>query len=202
MRTRYRRRRRRPAAIVIGVLVVATATIWVFVAFSGEQESTGCPGPEHLAAGEVAGEVLTSDALDEVTPASPQATRVHVLNGNGAYGQAGTVTGDLERWGFVTAAPPDNDPRFPEFGLKCHGQIRFGAAAAQAARTLSLTVPCAELVRLERPDDIVDLALGTDFAGLVPNDSTLSVLTDLGQVGTVPPTIAAERLDAALDVRC
>lgn len=188
--------------IVIGVLAVAMAATWVVVAMSGSEESTGCPTPALLAEGESAGLVLSATALDDSTVAPPAVSRIQVLNAGGSYGQGTRVAADLEGWGFQSAAAPANDPRFPEFDMDCDAQIRFGAAGEQTARTLSLVAPCAELVRLDRPDDVVDLSLGTDFSGLTPNAAALSVLTDLSRAGSGPPNIAAEQLETARAVRC
>jgi hypothetical protein len=97
------------------------------------------------------------------------------------------VDGTLAHLGFAPTTRPANDPRFPDFDLHCYGEIRFGAAGQAAARTLSLAVPCAELVRDGRPDADVDLALGTKFLAVKPNNAARSALLDLAGLGHRAP---------------
>lgn len=185
--TRYRRRRPLPALLVIVVLSVVAAAVWINVLGRTEPEAAACPPPPPSVVGYSA-EVLPATALDGVAPAPPQRARVRVLNGNGQRGQAGIVGQGLAELGFVPAAEPLNDPLHPDFQLTCHGQIRFGANGQAAARTVSMVVPCAELVRDTRSDDVVDLALGTEFTELRPSPETRSVLQRLVQLGQpVPP---------------
>jgi hypothetical protein len=63
--------------------------------------------------------------------------------------------------------------------MRCFGQIRFGPNGEAAARTLSLVVPCAQLVRDNRQDSTVDLALGSYFTGLAPSSDATQVLAQL-----------------------
>jgi hypothetical protein len=129
---------------------------------------------------------LPYNGLDGVTPAQPQAARVQVLNAGGQTGLATQVTAEVQQYGFVPAGPPADDPQYPQGNLTCEGQIRFGPAGASAARTLSLLVPCVELVHDNRPDGTVDLVLGQNFTGLAPNADALAVLRQLNSqpVGT------------------
>jgi len=208
-----------PAVVLILVLTAAAGAVWASVLARTDPEALGCPAPPPIVGAVPAGETLPATALDGVAPAPPQLVRVQVLNGNGQRGEAGIVTAGLTELGFVPAAEPANDPLHPTFELTCHGQIRFGAAGMAAARTLSLVVPCAELVRDARPDDVVDLALGTEFAALAPSPAVQSVLgglrqlgqpapapTDLPQggqaAGPVQPTIDPQQITAARTADC
>ena len=52
--------------------------------------------------------------------------------------------------------------------MECYGQLRFGAAGEAAASTLTLVMPCAELVRDGRADAAVDLSRGHRLRRLQP----------------------------------
>lgn len=215
---RYRRRRPAPALALLALLAVVTAVVWTGVLSPGSPEAAACPPPSSTAP-QYSGDVLARTALDTVAPAPPQLASIRVLNGNGMLGEASIVSEGLAGLGFTAAGTPRNDPLHPDFALSCHGQIRFGPQGESAARTLSLVVPCAELVRDVRTDDVVDLALGTEFIGLRPSDEARSVLRSLAQLGEpaspsdgeprggqvgeqVQPTIEPQLVEAARDVRC
>ncbi|MDQ3988004.1 MAG: envelope integrity protein Cei [Actinomycetota bacterium] len=214
-----------PALLLILLLGSVAGTVWLTVLESTSSQATlDCPPPPAVAGAPPSGEVLDRTALDEVPPAPPQLARVQVLNGNGQRGEAAIVSAGLTDLGFRPAAEPANDPLHPTFELNCPGQIRFGGGGIGAARTLSLVVPCAELVRDPRPGDVVDLALGTSFTGLAPNAEAQSVLASLVRLGQpappsgaphggqavqggqaaqpVQPAIDPQQIDAARDVDC
>jgi hypothetical protein len=109
--------------------------------------------------------------------------RVHVLNAGGQRGQANLVAAQLADLGFGEAAPPDNDPFYPQENMECFGQVRFGPAGEAAASTVALVVPCAELVRDGRPDDSVDVAVGTAFGDLNPGRAQRDALDELAAPG-------------------
>lgn len=238
---RYRKRRPLPALVLIVILGVIAGLVWVNVLNRPDLSADGCgppaspsaapvqppaPAPGELPAPQpvpvepappVPGRALPDDALDAVAPAPPQLVRVQVFNGGDERGAAGIAAGSIYELGFIEAGPPNNDPLYPAGDLTCHGQIRFGTAGEAAARTLSLVLPCAELVRDVRPDDIVDFSVGTEFASVRPTDATRSVLAALDQLGAPPaaepatggqaaepaqPTLDEESLRAARAVEC
>jgi hypothetical protein len=123
--------------------------------------------------------------MTEVTPAKLADTKVHVLNASGRGGQAGDIAGALQDLGFAkpTAA---NDPVYANTRMTCQGQIRFGTAGQATAAAVWLVAPCTELIRDNRADDSVDLALGTDFTSLAHNDNIDSVLATLRPGATEP----------------
>lgn len=176
----YRTRRPIRALLLVVILGSAAGLIWLNVL---HQTDNGCPTPA------ATGQKLPTDGLDAVSPAPPQFTRVRVLNANGRLGEATIVDSALAHLGFASTTPA-NDPLHPDLDLRCYGEIRFGPAGQAAARTLSLAVPCAELVRDVRPDSDVDLALGTRFT-LQPNDAARTALLDSAGLGplrqVVPP---------------
>ncbi|MGH3909484.1 MAG: envelope integrity protein Cei [Pseudonocardiaceae bacterium] len=188
--TWYRARRPLPAVAVIAALTTVAGLVWVIVLNRPDPTTGGCVAAALAAsrsstipASLTHGERLSADGLDPVPPTPPQRVVVQVLNANGERGEAGVVTTGLADLGFVPTAEPTNDPLHPTFDLLCHGEIRFGPAGQSAARTLSLAVPCAELVRDTRPDTAVDLALGTEFASLRPNGAAREALQGLARLG-------------------
>lgn len=181
----YRTRRPLHALLLVLVLSAAVALVWTSVLHQ-TGTGNGCQDPASPS-GAASSQRLPANGLDDVTPAPPQLTRVQVLNANGVRGEATMVDGTLAHLGFAPTTRPANDPRFPDFDLHCYGEIRFGTAGQAAARTLSLAVPCAELVRDARPDAVVDLALGTKFLAVKPNDAARSALLDLAGLGHPAP---------------
>lgn len=208
----YQRRRRGPVVSVVAVLAVAAVATWTTVLLnaSGPAGLATCPAP---VSGPPPGESLTSDALDAVAPVPPGTAQVRVLNAGGQRGQANLVAAQLGDLGFTEAAPPDNDPFFPDGDMECTGQIRFGPAGEGAASTVALVLPCAELVRDGRTDGTVDVAVGTAFGDLSPPRPVLDVLDQLsapaggtdgaGDTGpTPPPTVDPAVLTKARESTC
>ncbi len=178
-RTRpYQRRRRGPLLVVVAVLAVAATATWttVLVSASGPSGAASCPLPAVPA-----GEVLAGDALDGVAPVPPGSAPVRVLNAGGQRGQASLVAAQLGDLGFSVAAEPGNDPMFPDGNMECYGQLRFGPAGEPAASTLSLLLPCAELVRDGRQDGSVDVSVGTAFGDFNPGTAARDALDQLAE---------------------
>lgn len=175
----YRRRRRTPIVAVVSVLAVIAVVTWtvVLVGASGPSGPQSCPTP---VGGTSPGVTLEAGALDAVAPAPPAAIPVRVLNAGGQRGQANLVAAQLGDLGFGTAGPPDNDPFYPDGDMNCVGQVRFGPAGEAAAGTLALVLPCAELIRDERADETVDVAVGTGFGDVNPPRPVRDVLETLG----------------------
>jgi LytR cell envelope-related transcriptional attenuator len=180
----YRPRRPMGAVLLAIILTGAAAVVWLSVLY---QAGEGCQSAESAAARLTSSQRLPASGLDTVWPAPPQFARVQVLNANGMRGEATIVDGALAQLGFAPTTRPANDPQYPAFDLHCYGEIRFGTAGQAAARTLSLAVPCAELVRDVRPDATIDLALGTKFLALRPNDAARTALLNLAGLGKPPP---------------
>jgi len=178
----YRRRRSRPVAITVGALAVAALVTWTIVFFNAAAESglTAC----NTSASGSAGDVLDSDALASAAPTPPADIRTTVLNAGGQRGQANLVAAQLGDLGFGEARQPDNDPLYPGGDLECHGQLRFGQSGEGSAATLQLVLPCLELVRDERGDGSVDVAVGTGFTDVNPNRAVRDALEQLGAPGS------------------
>jgi hypothetical protein len=177
----YRTRRPMRALLLAVILSIAAGMVWISVLYQTAED--GCTRPDPASAAGRSSERLPANALDGVSPAPPQLTRVQVLNASGIRGAATVVDGALAQLGFAPTTTPANDPLHPDFDLRCYGEIRFGPAGQAAARTLSLAAPCAELVRDVRPDTGVDLVLGTRFRAVLPNDAARSALLDLAGLG-------------------
>jgi hypothetical protein len=180
----------------VSVLAVAAIATWttVLIGASGSSGATSCPVP---AGGAVPGEVIDAAALNGVAPVPPSAARVHVLNAGGQRGQANLVAAQLGDLGFPEAAPPDNDPFYTEGDMECVGQLRFGPAGAGAARTLTLVLPCTELVRDDRADDTVDIAVGTGFRDVNPPRAVRNALDQIGTGGGTDGSANADPADPA-----
>lgn len=209
----YQRRRRRPVAILVGALAVVALVTWsiVLVSALGRSATASCPAPANAAA---LGTVLEPDALDSTTPAPAASVKVTVLNGGGQRGQANLVAAQLGDLGFTEAAAPANDQLYPDGGLDCRGQLRFGAAGEPAAATLALVLPCTELVRDGRTDAAVDVAVGSAFADVKPSRPARDVLDQLanpsadgadngdGTAQPAGPAVDPTVLQSARDTTC
>jgi hypothetical protein len=179
-RTRpYQRRRRTPVIVVVSVLAVLAIATWsvVLTNAAGPSGADSCPVHDPPA-----GEVLAAGTLDEVAPVPPSTVRTRVLNAGGQRGQASLVAAQLGDLG-ISVTETGNDPLFPAEDLECYGQLRFGPAGEGAASTLSLVMPCAELVRDGRQDDTVDVSVGTAFGDFNPARAARDALDQLAEPG-------------------
>ncbi|SFQ60901.1 LytR cell envelope-related transcriptional attenuator [Amycolatopsis arida] len=176
----YRRRRPGPALIVFGVLAVLALSVWGYAITNRADidEAIRCE-PAAKPPDGMTYTRLGHDGLDGVTPLPPDKVGVRVLNAGAARNQAAVTTEELRQLGFTAASEPANDPAYEKAEADCRGQIRFGTNGAAAARTLSLVEPCAELIRDERQDASVDLAIGTRFGDVRPRTETLDILRHL-----------------------
>ena len=205
----YRRRRPLPAIVLIVVLGLVATIVWIRTLDTAEERTDlACNAPQPVTATAppagtdpagtpppaetqvpppTPGNVLPAGALDEVDPLPPDAVKVRVLNASGKRGQATLVSGVLsEDLKFASAGEPGDDPLYANGSMDCHGQIRFGEAGMAAGRTLSIVMPCLELVRDSRPDDTVDLAIGQLFDSLQPGPDAQEILRQLAEFATVP----------------
>jgi hypothetical protein len=219
---RYRKRRPLPAFLLILVLGIAATVVW-FKVMAADNEMTGAahcdppattPSPVPNQPAPTLGKALEPSALDRTEPAAPSSVLVRVVNASGQRGQAKLVTENLRTLGFTQVGDPANDALYGE-SMTCRSQIRFGAQGETAARTLSLVEPCAELVRDERQDATVDVALGEKFDKLDPNRPARTLLEQLndfakqnppaqgGLQADVPqPDLDSQLLGAARNVKC
>ncbi|MFE2758094.1 envelope integrity protein Cei [Actinosynnema sp. NPDC059335] len=229
--TRYRKRRPWPALVLFLVLAVTTVVVWNRVlSEAGDVDAAircnppgGAPSPSPGAPAAPAAEptpalgtVLAHDALDRTDPVPVGEVQFRVFNASTQRNQARFVATTLAELGMKQAAEPDNDPVYPAQDMSCRGQIRFGAPGAGAARTLSLVEPCLELVRDERQDATVDVAIGQKFSEVKPNSDARKVLDQLaewaaqqperqgGQAaeGGTPLSLNPEHVKGARDVQC
>lgn len=174
----YRKRKPIPALVIVGLLLVAAVVVWIKVINRADDinAAVACPragGPSST------GQTLSHDALDKITPAPPNQVQIKVLNAGNRAGAAAQVSTALVDLGFQRAAAPSEDPLYPKKNMNCQGQLRFGANGEAAARTLSLVMPCTQLIRDNRQDATVDVAVGTKFSQVQPNGDARQVLRQL-----------------------
>ncbi|WP_020495088.1 envelope integrity protein Cei [Sciscionella marina] len=191
----YRRRRPLPAISILVLLGIVAIVVWVTaVTSSGDKgEVADCTVPKGI------GTPLAPTELDKVQPTPPGQVTVQVLNASSQRGQANMVGTILEQLGFPQGAKPTNDPAYQSSSLDCHGQIRFGPAGQNAARTLSLVDPCAQLVRDDRKDAGVNFVIGQKFDDLRPSEAGRKVLDQLKAAGNGDGTVDPGLIKKARD---
>lgn len=189
-----------PFVILVVAMLVVGAVVWTVILSSDDQTATNIACPISPEADEAGMSTLGPQALDDTSPAFLSQTRVRVLNANGQTGQAGAIAARLAELGFQPADgdAATNDVVYPAQDLACHGQIRFGEAGEETARSLSLAAPCMELIADQREDATVDLALGTTFAELTDSGAAVGALDRLGADADPDP----DQLTQARAVSC
>jgi hypothetical protein len=189
-RARYRRRKPIPAIVIVVLLAVAVIVVWTkVIAKSADVNAITTCAPSATPPTATSGQPkphpgtpLPYNALDKIAP-EPAADipKVQVYNATTQSGAAQQVAIQLGQLGFQNFqfADPADDPLYPKQDMKCRGQIRFGANGESAARTISLLVPCTQLVRDNRQDGTVDLAIGKTFTIVAPNSQALQAMKQL-----------------------
>lgn len=181
----FPRRNYLPGILLFVALSVVTLLFWVIALSrpSDVREAAICnpppaPADPNAPPPPPLGQQVSRADMTDVVPARLVDTKIRVLNASGQGGQAADVAGELRDLGFAepTAA---NDPIYTSARLQCQGQIRFGQSGRAAAAAVWLVAPCTELFQDERPDDTVDLALGTEFTELASSDDIEAVLASL-----------------------
>ncbi|MEZ0049522.1 hypothetical protein ABIA30_000512 [Mycobacterium sp. MAA66] len=185
----FRRRNYLPGAIAFAVLAVATLVVWLVVANQPAEihQATTCnlpPAPVDPNQPKL-GDPVPAASMANVVPAKLADTKIRVLNASGQGGQASEVAGALHDLGF-TQPTATNDPVYANTRLECQGQIRFGPAGKAAAAALWLVAPCTQLFQDQRPDDSVDLAIGTEFNQLSHSDDIDAMVASLKPDATQP----------------
>ena len=188
-----------PGIVTFGALAVVTLIIWV-VALNRPADVTqaaACNLPADTSSADPTqsklGEQVNRASMTEVGPANLADTKIRVLNASGQGGQAAEVAGQLRDLGFAEPTA-ENDPLYANNRLACQGQIRFGPKGRAAAAAVWLVAPCVELYQDQRPDDTVDLAIGSDFTELTRSDDVEAVLSSLRPEATQPadPTLLSK----------
>jgi len=187
----FRRRNYLPGLLTVAALAMVTIVVWIIALnqTTAVREAAVCnappPAPATGPPPPVLGQQVPREEMSGVTPAKLADTRIRVLNASGQGGQAGEVAGELRDLGF-NSPEAANDPIYASARLECQGQIRFGPSGRAAAAAVWLVAPCTELFQDERPDDTVDLAIGTEFAELSSSDDIEAVLSSLRPDATAP----------------
>ncbi len=210
----WRRRRYRPWVTTVAVFAVLGLLVWMYAMNKADENTVamacnspsvssapdpGAPAPTPL------GKRVGASTLRDVEPAALSQTKVRVLNANGQRGEASHVASQLSELGFASGSDVvGNDTVYVDQNMQCTGQIRFGQQGRAAAASLQLAVPCAELIEDDRGDDTVDLALGTYFNDIAPNNDAEEVLRTLKEppAGSTTPPLDLKLLEAARSARC
>lgn len=167
----FSRRRLRPALLTFGLLLILAVVAWS-VALTGteaDETVTDCNQPTRSTEADAPAplrlDIVRDDEMLGVDPAPLSTFQVRVLNASTLRGQARSVSDDLSRQGFNPVADTAyaDDPVYPNQDLDCVAQIRYGAGAERAAAALWLAIPCAQLVRDERAEPVVDVAIGEQW---------------------------------------
>ncbi|GAA5164269.1 envelope integrity protein Cei [Amycolatopsis dongchuanensis] len=211
----YRKRRPLPIVIFVSVMGLIAAVVWIrAVTSKADIDAALRCEPAPVPVNGVTFTTLSHSALDDTIPLPPDKVAVRVLNASQARGQGAITTESLRELGFTQIAAPDNDPSYPDTEAKCHGQLRFGDNGRSAARTLSLVVPCLELVKDTRADASVDLSVGSTFGDVRPTQQARQVLQQLRtwsaehpdggneQSAGTGPVLDKGLLEAARNVTC
>jgi len=184
-KVRYRRRKPIPAIVIVVVLGIAVVIVWTKVIAKSSDVNTAvacAPSSAQPAAGQPKppkpGTPLSYDALDKIAPEPAADFKVQVVNGSTQGGAATQASNQLAQAGFQVVKPAE-DPLYPKHDMTCRGQIRFGANGESAARTVSLLAPCTQLVRDNRQDNTVDLAIGKNFTGVTASNEAQQALKQL-----------------------
>jgi hypothetical protein len=185
----FRRRNYLPGIVAVIALALVTAVVWLIALTrpADVHEAAVCNPPPAGADGSVpaVGKQVSRTSMTDVAPAKLAETKIRVLNASGHGGQAADVSGALRDLGFAQPTA-SNDPIYANTPLSCQGQVRFGENGRAAAAALWLVAPCTELLLDDRPDDTVDLAVGTAFGTLTHSDDIDAVLASLGPEATEP----------------
>jgi hypothetical protein len=206
--------------VIVVALTAVAIVVWTKVIAKDADINTAvsCSSPATAAPGQSApsvGTALPYNALDNVAPIPPADVSVRVFNASTQRGVASQVSAQLTDQGFKIAAM-GNDPLYPKQDMNCRGQIRFGANGEAGARALSIVVPCTQLVRDDRQDASVDIAVGRNFSAVLPNSQARQAIQQLsawadshpaqqgGQQaqGTLAPQLNPSLLAAAHTTQC
>jgi hypothetical protein len=211
----YRRRHHWPALVLIGVLLLATTVTWIVVLKPEPAADNSCnpPGPAPTATARpgdttapgtdtaastpaAAGAPTTTlgaftdkNTLRDTRPANPATVLLRVVNASDTPGMAKTVTETLRKAGFDSIRDAADDPLYPASDLRCWGEIRYGSAGTQAARTVLIVAPCATLVLDDRFDDSVEFAVGALYEDTALTEDQQAQLAAIRQASTPPAVI-------------
>lgn len=135
------------------------------------------------------GTFTDKNTLRDTRPANPATVLLRVVNAGVTPGLAKTVTESLRRAGFDSIRDADDDDLYPAKDLRCWGEIRYGDAGAQAARTVLVVAPCATLVKDDRLDDSVEFAVGALYTDAPLTEDQVAQLDAIRQASTPPAVI-------------
>ena len=121
---------------------------------------------------------------------------LQVFNASQTPGQAKTLTNELRADGFSSILGGANDPLYFHGDLVCTAQIRYGQAGTNAARTLLIVQPCAQLVLDDRISDSVDLSVGARY-DFQPLSAAVKAQLKAIHDAAIPPAVIEGQTAAA-----
>lgn len=142
-------RRPQPVLIMISVLVIIAIVVWwrAFNPSKSDNSTEACaPKPK-----------------PGVSKMDPHKVVVRVYNSTDKAGLAKKVGTDLGKRGFKIENT-GNDPIKETRTVGDVGEVRFGSLGAQQAMFVSFQIPGIKLVRDQRTDAVVDVAIGPKYS--------------------------------------
>lgn len=171
----YMRRLRHGVVLVLLVALLAAAVLFALALARGDIK---------LAASEPTASPVSACPAGPFELVDPATVTVNILNSTSIAGLAGNAATALEERGFVLGA----------IGNRSVGQTNMtaiivsGPSGYEQAFTLQRTIPGTTYVEDERPDDTVDVVLGSEFEALVPAEE---VNTEPGALTCELPSTAS-----------
>ncbi|WP_083371705.1 LytR C-terminal domain-containing protein [Paraoerskovia marina] len=169
-RDRRRRREHERQALVFGILIAILAVIGVgsLAVYTGAVESPFNRGFTTI--GESKDTLQQPCVPDETMPVSYKSVSVTVLNASGRTGIA-TITGDmLVDRGFQVAEVGNALDENGNAEELPYTLVSSNAAGLAAAYTVAAQLTNSAVVLDDRPEPTVDVRVGANFDGLIPED--------------------------------
>lgn len=191
------------AAAAKGCNVPGKPTLSATTSSTGSSD-TAAPATDETVAGTTAdtstaattitslGVLVDKGTLISTRPANPATINLTVFNSTQTAGRARLLTDTWRAAGFESINPPKDDPLYPAKDLRCYGEIRYGEAGLNAARTVLMVAPCAQLVIDNRIDDSVEFALGERFDAASVPDTVINQLKAIRDAAAPPAVIEGQ----------
>lgn len=138
------------------------------------------------------GVLVDKATLISTRPANPATINLTVFNSTTTAGQARLLTDAWRSAGFESINAPKDDPLYPAKDLRCYGEIRYGEAGLNAARTVLMVAPCAQLVLDKRVDDSVEFAIGARYEAASVPDTVVNQLKAIRDAAAPPAVIEGQ----------
>jgi LCP family protein required for cell wall assembly len=133
--------------------------------------------------------------------ADPRDVTVQVANATETKGLATATTEEFDLYGFDVVDPD----YYSDWGLAYQTTVYYSLGNEQAAATVAATLPGARIERITGLGEVVQVVLGTDFAGVkYPQASGTQLTVDVTHTGgSTPPKLPSDlTVTNGADVRC